>query len=308
MIFSKECNFEGYPISSEKNNICCLNPNIIQDNGYNVCTECGVVYSRIIEDSTRMAFTFEEKKERQINERVHSPIGPRTLIKGDKDAKGNCLSPKFKSEFGRLAKINRGFINGYEHNLAIALPIYNRLKFLFNIPNYIASDAYKIYHFTVKEKMARGRGIEALISASIFCALRMNDIPIILDDIIKNINVTKREFLNSFRLIHRKVLPYLNFKFKSIRPIKYLDTFVKELNLSMKCRHIAVDLIENGKQDGLIISGKDPKGIAAASLYLSAKICNEPRIQKEICKFANITEVTMRARMYELMQFNPLLK
>ncbi|MFX1274766.1 MAG: transcription initiation factor IIB family protein [Promethearchaeota archaeon] len=304
MTYCKEKIDNWASIRPQKDNICCFNPNIIQDNGYYVCTNCGIIHSRIIEERTRIIYKTAEKKAKQSNERVYLPIGSRTVIKGYRDGKGNLLTPKSKSDFERLAKINRGFTNGFERNLLIALPIFNRLKFLFNIPDYVAKDAYKIYRFAAKRKMTRGRSIEALSIASIYCSLRINNIPILLDNIIKNTNITKREFFISFKVLFREVLPNLNLRFKTISPIKYIDKFIKEMNKSMECRQIAIDLIENSKQHGFVTSGKDPKGIAAASLYLSARKCEETLIQKDICKLANISEVTMRARMYELIKFS----
>ncbi|MBN1800562.1 MAG: hypothetical protein JW891_03600 [Candidatus Lokiarchaeota archaeon] len=291
----------------KNNDKFCSNPRILESRGYNVCVNCGTVHSRVIEKKPRVAFTSLEKKSRQINEKVYLPIGPRTVITGNKDINGNYLTPQTRTDFTRLAKINRGLVNGYERNLWIAIEAYNRLKSLITIPNHVEKDIFIIYKYAAKRKMTRGRGIEAILSASIFCAFRINGIPLILDEIIEMINISRREFLSSFKLLYEKVLPLLNYRVMSMDPIRYIDKLAEELRLSMKCRHVAVEMIESGENRGLVTSGKDPKGIAAASLYLSAKLCEEPRFQKEICKLAHITEVTMRARMQELMQLYPVL-
>ncbi len=282
---------------------CCLMPNIIAENGYYVCTNCGVVHSKIIENQSRLAFTTEERNNRQTTERVYSPYGPRTLIIGSKDANGNKLNPNHRAKFERLSKINRGLINGYERNLWFVVPLFNRLKSTLNIPDYIAEDAYRIYILTAKKKLAIGRSIEAILAASIYCAFKMNDKAIFINEILENINSTKKEFLNCFRLIIREILPMINIKIKAYTPLKYIDKLKQELNLSMKCRSLAVDIIQKAHNNGLSFAGKDPKGIAAASLYISAQKCEEARIQKDICNVANITEVTLRARIYELNDY-----
>jgi transcription initiation factor TFIIB len=61
-----------------------------------------------------------------------------------------------------------------------------------------------------------------------------------------------------------------------------------------------LELFEKGKKEGLLYDGKDPKGIAAASLYLSSKLNDEFRTQKQICKIANVSEITLRMRMKEI--------
>jgi transcription initiation factor TFIIB len=302
MTYVSEKRNQYAPTSAETDDTCCLRPNIIQENGYFVCANCGVVHSRIMMAEPKLAFTYDEKKERLINERVYSPIGPRTIIKGYKDAKGNYLNPKYKSKFRRLAKINQNLINGHERNLWAALQTFSRLKFLLNIPDYVANDAFKIYNVATKKKMAMGRGIDLLLSVSIYSALKMHDIPTLIEDITKNINVSKNKFISCFKLVYRNVLPELDFKLSPFTPINYVDKFKEELHLSMKCRSLAINLINQCQKNRLIFAGKDPKGIAAASLYLSSQICEEPRTQKEICNFANITEVTLRARIKELKQ------
>ncbi|MFX1397279.1 MAG: transcription initiation factor IIB family protein [Promethearchaeota archaeon] len=293
--------------NSKLNLACCSNPIIVNENGFRVCSNCGTVESRFIENRPRMAFSYLDKKERRLTEHFKLQIGPRTIISGNIDANGNYMTPKHISEFKRLAKIQRGYINGYERNVSAAFIIYKRLKSYFRVPDHIEKDVFKVYNIVAKGKMSRGRGIEALIVASLFCAFRINGIPIIIDDIVKNTNISKKEFFKGFKLIYNEVLPLLNFKIKFVKPTRYVDKLAEGLKLSMKCRNIAINLIESGEQHGLKVAGKDPKGIAAASLYLSAKYCDELRYQKDICKLAAITEVTMRARMHELIQLNPLI-
>ncbi|MHA1150654.1 MAG: hypothetical protein ACTSR8_20730 [Promethearchaeota archaeon] len=58
--------------------------------------------------------------------------------------------------------------------------------------------------------------------------------------------------------------------------------------------------IKRCEDKGLNFSGKDPKGIAAASIYLSSKNTNEFRTQKEICQVAHISEITLRMRLKEI--------
>ena len=49
------------------------------------------------------------------------------------------------------------------------------------------------------------------------------------------------------------------------------------------------------KKHGL--TGKDPRGLAAAALYRASIETNDKRIQKEIADAAGTTEVTLRNRL-----------
>ena len=46
--------------------------------------------------------------------------------------------------------------------------------------------------------------------------------------------------------------------------------------------------------------GKDPRGIAAAALYMACKANDEKRTQKGIAEAAGSTEVTLRNRLKDL--------
>lgn len=282
---------------------CCDSAKISEEDGFYVCLNCGFVYSRILDDSPRRAFTQEEIQKRKSTERVYSPIGPRTIIRGSRDARGTLLSPKYKSKFNRLAKIHRSLTTSYERNLWIALPNLQRLQKRLAIPDAVAEDALRIYTQTVKKKLTMGRSIDALLSASIFAALRVHGIPRTAEEISKVAQIPKKKVIKSYRLILMEVLPKLNLKVQHFSADRYVDKFNEELKLSMKCRNIAVKLIERAKESGFNSAGKDPKGIAAAAIYIGSKICNENRTQKEISQLARVTEVTLRMRVKDLQKY-----
>ena len=298
---------------SESNNFieneedCCDSPKISEEDGFYVCLNCGSVFSRILDSSPRRAFTAEEIQKRKSNERVYSPIGPRTIIRGSRDARGTLLSPKFKSKFNRLAKIHRSLTTSYERNLWIALPNLQRLQKRLGIPDTVAEDALRIYTQTVKKKLTMGRSIDTLLSASIFCALRVHGIPRTIEEITKIAQIPKKKVIKSYRLILMEILPHLNLKVQHFTPDRYVDKFNDELGLSMQVRNVAVKLIKNAQENGFNTGGKDPKGIAAASIYLGSKICNENRTQKEISKLAMVTEVTLRMRVKDLQKYANLI-
>ena len=49
-----------------------------------------------------------------------------------------------------------------------------------------------------------------------------------------------------------------------------------------------------------LTSGREPTGIAAASIYIASVLCGERRTQREIADVAGVTEVTIRNRYKEL--------
>ncbi|TFG26460.1 MAG: hypothetical protein EU532_09725 [Promethearchaeota archaeon] len=304
MIFNQKFDSrETFDYQKNSEEFCCKNPNIVQTDGFLVCTNCGLQHERIFAFYQSSAFNHEEKIKKLQNEKIHSQIGPRTIIKGLKDGKGSDLKPKNLLKFKRLAKINRDFINGFENNLFIAMPTFYRLKFGLNLPNYVSKDAFIIYRYIVKNKLTKGRNIEALTIASIFAALKINGIPRTLEEIANFAQISKNLLLNSYNVIKLMVLPNLNLKVKVFSPHCYVNKLMGILNLSMKCRNIAIAIINKSYNHGLNFSGKDPKGIAAASVYMASKFINETRIQRQICSVLMISETTLRERMKELKKY-----
>ncbi len=299
--------FKDNGFFDEKEEQCCDSPSITEQDGFFVCLNCGYVSARILDTSPRRAFTAEEIQNRKSNERVYSPIGPRTIIRGSRDARGTLLSPKYKSKFNRLAKIHRSLTTSYERNLWIALPNLQRLQKRLSIPDTVAEDALRIYTQTVKKKLTMGRSIDTLLSASIFCALRIHGIPRTVEEITNVAQIPKKKVIKSYRLILMEILPLLNLKVQHFTADRYVDKFNDELGLSMQVRNIAVKLIQSAKGNGFNTAGKDPKGIAAAALYLGSKISNENRTQKEISKLAMVTEVTLRMRVKDLQKFADII-
>jgi len=152
-----------------------------------------------------------------------------------------------------------------------------------------------------------GRSIDTLLSASIFCALRVHGIPRTVEEISKVAQIPKKKVIKSYRLILYQILPKLNLKVQHFGPKRYCDKFNDELNLSMQCRNHAVKIIDEAVKNGFNTDGKDPKGIAAAALYIASKISNENRTQKEISKLAKVTEVTLRMRVKDLTRYSGVL-
>ncbi|MFX1478709.1 MAG: hypothetical protein ACFFCI_11325, partial [Promethearchaeota archaeon] len=256
--------------------------------------------SRIISYKPSMKIFLEKDINNKSIEPVRSLIGPRTIFRGNLDGKGNYLSPEALTNYKRLSKINRGLVSGIEKNLWIAIPKLNYIKTRFNLPNYVSEDAFRIYISAAKKKLTLGRSIDGILSVSIYFALKFYGIPIILEDLLSAFQISKKKFVYCYKAIVNHIIPNLNLRTLNFTPQKYINKFYEELDLSMNCRNIAIKFIEESKRKGLRTSGKDPKGIAAASLYLSSKKIEEFRTQKQICKIANVSEITLRMRLKEI--------
>ena len=283
---------------------CCDQPLLREEDGFYVCLNCAAVLEeRVFDLSPRRAFTPDEIRKRKSAEPVYSPIGPRTVIQGNTDAKGSLLSPQGKQKYRRLAKIHRSLTTSYERNLWIALPNLQRLEERLNLPQAVSEDALRIYTSAVKKKLTMGRSIDTLLAASIFTSLRIHGIPKTIEEIIAVSSLTKKNVIKSYRLILQKILPEMNLRVSHFGPKRYVEKFIEDLSLKMDVRHTAIKLLVEARKRGMPIEGKDPKGLAAASIYMACKMTGENRTQSEIAKHSHITEVTLRMRAKDIKKY-----
>jgi transcription initiation factor TFIIB len=287
----------------ERESDCCSSPALSEDNGFMVCINCGVVFEQVFDNSPRRAFTADEITNRKSAEPVYSPIGPRTVIRGNTDSKGSLLNSQEQMKFNRLGKIQRSLTSSFERNLWIALPNFQRIQERLGIPETVVKDAIRIYQLAVKEKLTMGRSIDILMAASIFASFKIHSIPRVVEEILTSVDTPKKSVVKCYRLLLMRILPQLKVRINNMDAMRYTEKFGEELKLPMPIRQNAISLIKKAKSKGLLVEGKDPKGLAAAAIYISATMNNLHKTQNEIAQLAHVTEVTLRMRYRDLQRY-----
>jgi transcription initiation factor TFIIB len=295
--------------NSEKISQCdeCGSFEIISDQarGDLVCKKCGLILeSNTIDTGAewRAFSSLDMKKKARVGAPSSFSIhdkGLSTIIDWrDKDAFGNKLSPKRRAQAYRLRKwqIRMRIHSSIDRNLAFAMSELDRICSQLSITRIHKETAALIYRRTIDKNMIRGRSIEAMVGASIYTACRKSKIPCTLDEFVKNSRINRRELGRCYRLILRE----LKIKIPTSTPSRFISRFANDLNVSTQSQISAISILEKASQMGLT-SGKDPCGLAAASIYVAAYKHGEKRTQREIAKVANITEVTVRNRYKELI-------
>jgi transcription initiation factor TFIIB len=97
------------------------------------------------------------------------------------------------------------------------------------------------------------------------------------------------------------IIRYLNLKIPFSSPIDFIHRFGTELNLPGEAKKKAIDILTLAKEQRLTI-GKDPKGMAAAAIYVASILTGARRTQLEIARTARVTEVTVRNRYKEMVE------
>jgi len=280
---------------------CCNNPFIESRDGNKVCLNCGVIFERTYVGNERRAYTIEEIQSRRRTEPRWRDFGPRTMLPTTKtDSKGKSIGAKEQALFSRLSKIQNSLISSIERNFWEAKPKLKMLTSKLNVPEYIAETAWKIYSLVAKKKLTMGRSINGFISGSLYAAIRVHDFPRLLDEICEASLTPRRTVHRSLAMIIREVLPELKLRYQPITAECLVFRFGNELDLPISIQKNAINMLKDASKNGLKRTGKDPKGLAAACIYIAAKNGLIRKTQSLVANIAKITEVTLRSRAKQI--------
>jgi transcription initiation factor TFIIB len=284
---------------------CCGSKNLIITNeGMKVCSNCGMEFDRSYISTEKRAYNSEEVKNRRRTEPRWRSYGPRTVIGiNSTDINGSLIDGKRRSFFNRLSKIQGSLVNSIERNFWEARPKLNLLSRKLHIPEHISETAWRIYGEVARQKLTMGRSIESFVTASIYTSIRIHEFPRLLEEIAEVSFLTIKNVHRALGLIVRMVLPVLKLKYKPVSPEPLVFRFGQDLKLSVLVQKNASLILRKALNKGLRKMGKDPKGLAAAALYMAAKPTGERLTQTQIAGTARITEVTLRTRARQIQTY-----
>lgn len=287
----------------------CGGTEVVQDleKGERICAACGLVISdhRIDTGPEWRAFTADEKDARSrtgapTNYAIHDK-GLSTMIDWrDHDSQGKRFTAKKRSEIYRLRKwqIRTRVHSSVDRNLAQAMSELDRLASQLGLTRSIKELAALLYRKLIIRRLARSRSIDAMVGASIYAACRLRSAPRSLEEISRHSRVTKKKIGQHYRLLVEK----LGLRMPISEPANYVPRFITQLGLPGKVQRRVLEILEDAKKQRSLITGRDPRGLAAAAIYI-ASILEDSRVtQRNIAMAAGVTEVTVRNRYKELVK------
>lgn len=286
----------------------CGATNVIRDEnrGEITCVNCGLVLDNNTIDTGPewRAFTSEEREKRA---RTGSPINYAlqdhdlsTMIDWrNRDASGRQITSNRRAEIYRLRKWQRRSRahSSIERNLASAMSELDRLSSQLSVSRTVKDAAAVMYRRALERRLIRGRSIDAMIAAAMYAGCRLREAPCTLDEIAHHSRINRKELGRCYRLLLRR----LEVRMPVSHPTNFIPKFAQSLGLSIQVQSRANQILEDARKIG-ITAGKDPTGLAASSLYISAIMEGERRTQREIADVARVTEVTVRNRYKELVR------
>ncbi len=274
------------------------------DTGEKVCNTCGIVsVEKVLSTGPEYrVFNLQEGKDRKragagYNINLHDN-GLSTVISGNRDYTGKLLDDETRYKMFRLKRQdNRSkLIKNHSKNLSVALSEIDRIASKIDIPESVRKNAAFLYRKALDKELIRGRSIDAFVAACVYASCRIIGVPRPLYQ-VSNVSKCKQP---EVAMIYRLLIKELNLKPPVDGPYKFIPGIASKLGLSLKTERLAADILKKADERNELV-GKNPRGMAAAALYMACKEVDEKLVQSQISSAAGTSEVTIRNRMKGLL-------
>ena len=279
------------------------------ERGVRVCTLNGQIIEDVVIDE-RVDYRAYDEEERRRRARVGGPLSPAKQHMGV--TVGYAIpatgKPRGLSRTRRLEAIRRALAYGttltsVEKNINQALRKLDDLAQALDVPQHVKEEAARIYREAAQKGLTRGRSIESVVAAALYAACRRLQIACSIQRIAETLGFRegtdpRREIARCYRLLVRD----LGLSIPVINPENFVSQITSELGLPDSVAAEAVKIVRLAKEAG-ITAGKDPSGVAAAAVYIAAIKQGFRKTQKDVASKAGVTEVTVRNRYKEIVQY-----
>jgi len=268
------------------------------------CESCGFVVSEGLIDSGPDWRSFSDSGRGASQERaaplsnMQHDYGFGTVMWGATDAHGKHVGMSNLPQLKRMQKWDRRskFRRGVERNLATALSEIRRMASSLDVPKSVQEVAGKYYRQASEKNLIRGRSIDSVAAAALYAALRTTGVPRSLEEIAEVSKVDRREIGRVYKVVAHE----LGLSLAPVSPESYIPRFASRLRIQPTTEASALAFVKEAILRE-VVSGKDPKSVAAAALYVACILKGEPRTQRDVSEATGVTEVTIRNRYKELV-------
>jgi transcription initiation factor TFIIB len=279
---------------------------LVTEDGETRCIECGLIIDQHRLDRGPETRRFDDDTVDEPAERTGAPLtlarhdrGLSTEIGYKRDAKGNQLSTEKQRRVSRWRREHkRGrYRSKAERNLAHACGELARLASALELPEAVEEEAAAIYREAQAENLIRGRSIETMAAGSLYAACRVQGHPRTVAEIAAVAPCDRAKVELGYGVINRE----LALETTVLRPQEYIPALASKCEAPDDVHHRALELAHQAEKTG-IANGRDPKGVAAACLYLAGRESGHDYTQEELADLADVSAMTLRERFWELRE------
>ena len=282
----------------------CSKNQIISD--FNIgeifCANCGFVIDEKMENSGyEPRFEDNQKDTRRTGAPImlsRNDFGLSTIIGSEnKDAHGKSIPFTATSAIKRMRiqDAKSRLTKNSDTNFNVAFDFLQRIQDKLGVSDSVKETAAYIYRKAIERKITSGRQIYSVASASMYIACRNTHTLRNLNDISKAANIKKRNISQSYRAIVKQ----LNLNIPIFNQTDFILKISNTLQMSAGTKNLALDILKKAAELDMI-AGRDPAGMASASIYYSNVVRNDGFSQVQIANASGVTAVTVRNRYHEI--------
>lgn len=276
------------------------------EHGERTCADCGLVLEADELDYGPEWRSLDDERA-DDRRRIGAPMLERRHDRGlstsigwqNADAYGNELSRRKRTQLRRLRTWNERFTakSAQERNLKEAFGELERMAAALGVSEPCRETAAVLYRRAVDAELLPGRSIEAMTTACLYAAARQHGTPRTYTafETVSRVDIDRVQ--RAYRYLSRE----LELEIAPPDPVQYLGQFASALAISDEAEHVAREILEAAKVDGIHI-GKSPAGLAASAIYGAARLTNERITQRRIDDATGVSVVTIRSRYRELLE------
>ena len=198
---------------------------------------------------------------------------------------------------GKIVK-NSWIYSTREKNINQANIRINNIASQLKLPEYVIKEAKLIFKSAVDKGLNIGRDNSSFVYGSIYTACSMHCLPKTPLEIVAFTDMTEKRMMRA----HRILVKELKLKVNICDPLDLIPRFASKIGLSQKSVTKAVNIVMRLK-GSRYITGKNPKTIVAAALYLASKECKEKVPQRIVANAIGVLEITIRKRSHEIEEY-----
>ena len=263
-----------------------------------VCDDCGLVVKDKAIDHGPEWREFEDNTENKRRTGAPNTVarhdrGIGSEIGWDLDATARKNGGRKRRQLKRLRREHtRAKIGSKaQRNRILGLTEIRRMVGALGRHTPLRDQASRLFRTAQDENLLRGRSVEAIASACVYAACRIDGHPRTFDEIAAVSKVARDRIRNGYMVLNRE----LELPVPPAAPRQYLSQIASAVNADAKTERTARRILEMA-DDARVTSGKNPLGVAAGALYLAAQERGSLLTQTEVAEAADVSPPTVRAR------------
>lgn len=271
-----------------------------------VCSECGAVISegRDLSQSAEAQLLSARLRDKggdaNMSLALHD-LGLSTSISNSyKDAHGVAMEPKHRQHMFRLKRLDKFATadRSRRRSVLAASFLLNTIKHKLGLSEVIAQKAGYNYGKAVSMQLVKGRSIKGMAVASMYLACREFNAPKSIGELSMVIDADPRFSRRCFNILLRtfKVSP------SKVNSDAYLNRAANILGIRGKSYRRALDIL-NVVKGHHSSQGKNPRAIAAASIYLATSEFKDHSItMAKLAITLDVSVVALRKRIADILE------